>query len=141
MAQHGQVLKLHTRRRDGKARWWVYRYRVNGSRSTRPQAGGFARRGEAERALKRELARLRPGREMTLTELVDQNLTIHQAAPSTLDKLGWLLSKATTAFGNRPLASLRSEEICAWRGTLPERHRFEATQALRQVLDAAVAWS
>jgi hypothetical protein len=78
---------------------------------------------------------------MTLTELVDQNLTIHQAAPSTLDKLGWLLSKATTAFGNRPLASLRSEEICAWRGTLPERHRFEATQALRQVLDAAVAWS
>ena len=32
------------------------------------------------------------------------------------------------------------EEICAWRGTLPEGHRFEATQALRQVLNAAVAW-
>lgn len=81
MAQHGQVLKLHTRRRDGKARW-AYHYRVNGSRSKRPQAGGFATRREAERALKRELARLRPGREMTLTELVDQYLTIHQAAPS-----------------------------------------------------------
>ncbi len=38
------------------------------------------------------------------------------------------------------IADLRSEEICAWRGTLPEGHRFEATQALRQVMNAAVAW-
>ena len=51
-----------------------------------------------------------------------------------------MLSKATAAFGDRPIGSLRSEEICAWRGTLPEGHRFEATQALRQVLSAAVAW-
>jgi hypothetical protein len=36
VAQHGQVLKLRTRRRDGKARW-AYRYRVNGSGSKRPQ--------------------------------------------------------------------------------------------------------
>ena len=32
------------------------------------------------------------------------------------------------------------EEICAWRLTVPEGHRFEATQALRQVLNRAVAW-
>jgi integrase len=139
LAQHGQVLKLRTRRSDGKARW-AYRYRVSGSSSKRPQVGGFATRAEAERALKRELARLRPGREMTLTELVDQYLKIHEAAPSTLEKLGWLLSKATTAFGDRPVGSLRSEEICGWRGTLPEGHRFETTQALRQILNAAVAW-
>jgi integrase len=139
LAQHGQVLKLRTCRSDGKARW-AYRYRVNGSSSKRPQVGGFATRAEAERALKRELARPRPGREMTLTELVDQYLKIHQAAPSTLEKLGWLLSKATTAFGDRPVGSLRSEEICGWRGTLPEGHRFETTQALRQILNAAVAW-
>src|SRR5919204_2419004 len=139
VAQHGQVLKLRTRRSDGKA-LWAYRYRTNGSSSKRPQVGGFETRAAAEHALKRKLARLRPGRELTVIELVDQYLTIHQAAPSTLEKLGWLLGKATTAFGDRPVASLRSEEICAWRGTLPDGHRFEATQALRQVLNAAVAW-
>ena len=139
MAQHGQVLKLHSCRSDGKARW-AYRYRVNGGRSKRPQVGGFATRDEAERALRRELARFRPGRELTVAELVDEYLKIHQAAPSTIEKLRWLLSKATAAFGDQLIADLRSEEICAWRGTLPEGHRFEATQALRQVLNAAVAW-
>jgi len=51
-----------------------------------------------------------------------------------------LLSKATATFGDHLIADLRSEEICAWRGTLPEGHRFEATQALRRVLNAVVAW-
>ena len=139
MAQHGQVLKLRSCRGDGKARW-AYRYRVNGSRSKRPQVGGFETREEAQRALKRELARLHPGREVTLNELVEEYLRVHQAAPSTLEKLRWLLSKATAAFGDRSIGELRSEEICGWRGTLPEGHRFEATQALRQVLNAAVAW-
>jgi hypothetical protein len=139
VAQHGQVLKLHGCRSDGKVRW-AYRYRVNGSFSKRPQVGGFATRDEAQRALRRELARLRPGREMTVTELVEEYLKVHQAAPSTIEKLRWLLSKATAVFGDQLIADLRSEEICAWRGTLPEGHRFEATQALRQVLNAAVAW-
>jgi hypothetical protein len=67
-------------------------------------------------------------------------LRVHQAAPSTIEKLRWLLSKATTVFGDRPIAELRSEEICAWRGALLEGHRFEAIQALRQVLNAAVVW-
>lgn len=40
MAQRGQVLKLDGRRSDGKARW-AYRYPVDGSRSKRPQVGGF----------------------------------------------------------------------------------------------------
>jgi hypothetical protein len=83
VAQHGQVLKLHCCRTDGKARW-AYRYRVDGSCSRRPQVGGFATREEAQRALKRELARLRPGREITLTELVEEYLRIHQPAPSTV---------------------------------------------------------
>ena len=46
MAQHGQLLKLRTRRPDGKA-VWAYRYRVNGHCSKRPQVGGFATRTEA----------------------------------------------------------------------------------------------
>ena len=73
MAQHGQVLKLHRCRSDGKARW-ANRYHVGGSFSKRPQVGGFATRDEAQRALRRELARRRPGREMTVTKLVEEYL-------------------------------------------------------------------
>jgi len=43
-------------------------------------------------------------------------------------------------FGDRRLLELRSQEIAAWRMTIPPGHRFEATQALRQVLTRAVAW-
>jgi len=111
---------------------WAYRYRVDGRCSRRPQVGGFATRAEAERALRRELERLRPGVTLTLGELVDEYLRIHQAAPSTLEKLRWLLAKATATFGDVALGELRADEICAWRGTLPEGHRFEATQALRK---------
>ena len=139
MAQHGQVLKLRACRPDGKA-VWAYRYRVDGGRSKRPQVGGFATRAQAERALRRELERLRPGRQMTLAELVEGYLQVHQAAPATIEKLRWLLAKAMVVFGDARLVELRAGEICAWRRTLPEGHRFEATQALRQVLNAAVAW-
>ena len=118
----------------------AYRYRVNGSRSKRPQVGGFATRAQAERALRRELERLRPGRQVMLAELVEEYLRVHQAALATIEKLRWLLAKATAAFGEVRLVDLRADEICGWRRTLPEGHRFEATQALRQVLNAAVAW-
>jgi integrase len=42
--------------------------------------------------------------------------------------------------GDRRLSDLRSQEIAAWRMTVPPGHRFEATQALRQVLTRAAAW-
>lgn len=83
MAQHGQVLKLRARRSDGKA-VWAYRYRVDGRCSKRPQVGGFATRAEAQRALKRTLAHLRPGATITLAELVDEYLEVHQALWRTL---------------------------------------------------------
>jgi integrase len=38
------------------------------------------------------------------------------------------------------LVDLRPEQVCAWRASLPEGSRFAATQALRQVLNRAVAW-
>ena len=139
MAQQGQVLRLRTRRADGKA-LWAYRYRVEGRCSKRPQVGGYAARAEAERALCRQLGRVLPGATMTLDELVEEYLRVHQAAPSTPEKLRCLLAKATSAFGDVALGELRADEICAWRGTLATGHRFEATQALRQILSAAVAW-
>src|SRR5207247_1590058 len=56
------------------------------------------------------------------------------------DKLCWLLAKALRAFGGRRLPELRSHEIAAWRMTIKPEHRFEATQALRQVLARGVVW-
>src|SRR6266511_4134037 len=78
----------------------------------------------------------RPGRTAIASTVVAQ----HEAAPCTIAKLRWLLAKATCAFGDRRVVELRSDEIGAWRTSLPEGHRFEATQALRQVLNRAVAW-
>jgi hypothetical protein len=42
--------------------------------------------------------------------------------------------------GERPVGELRSEEIAAWRIALSPGYRFDATQALRQVLARAVVW-
>src|SRR5918995_4593316 len=143
MAQQGQVFKLKTRGPDGKPTW-AYRYRVDGRGSPRPQVGGFASQGEATQALQAALERLhrRNGRLalITLSELVAEYLSQHEAEPRTIAKLRWLLAKATGAFGDRRVVDLRSDEIGAWRTTLPDGHRFEATQALRQVLNRAVAW-
>jgi integrase len=143
ITQQGQVIKLKTRGADGKL-LWAYRYRVDGRGSARPQVGGFASQGEALQALKIALERLhrRNGRvaQITLSELVEEYLVQHEAAPRTIAKLSWLLAKATRTFGDRRVVELRSDEIGAWRTTLPEGHRFEATQALRQVLNRAVAW-
>ncbi len=45
---------------------------------------------------------------------------------------------------NRPCSSrgsdLRTGELAAWEATLPPRFRHDVVRALRQVLDAAVAW-
>ena len=95
------------------------------------------------RALEKVLERLGLGGRaaaMTLGELVDEYLEMHDAEPVTIAKLRWLLRKSTAALGEVRLADLSPKEVYAWRLTVPEGHRFEATQALRQVLDRAVAW-
>jgi integrase len=116
---------------------------LRGRGSARPQVGGFATRAEARKALHKVLEQLGPsGRAATITlgELVDEYLEMHQAEQLTIAKLRWLLGKATAAFGDVRLAELSPKEVYAWRLTIPEGHRFEATQALRQVLNRAVAW-
>jgi integrase len=142
MIQQGQVFKLKAKGADGHA-LWAYRYRLEGRGSARPQLGGFATRAEALKALGKVLERLGPnGRAatMTLSELVDEYLEMHQAEPVTICKLRWLLGKAIAAFGETRLADLSPKDVYAWRLTIPEGHRFEATQALRQVLTRAVVW-
>ena len=107
-------------------------------------AGGFQSECDAAEALERALERLRRTNGMAsgaiLAELVNEYLAQHDAQPETIEKLRWLLGKATGVFGERRLSELRSQEIAAWRMTIPPGHRFEATQALRQVLARAVVW-
>jgi integrase len=89
------------------------------------------------------LDRLGPGggrATITLAEFVDEYLEMHRAAPVTIAKLRWLLGKATAELGEKRLAHLLPRDVHVWRFTVPEGHRFEATQALRQVLNRAVCW-
>ena len=142
MIQQGQVFKLKARSAEGEP-LWAYRYRVAGRGSARLQVGGFGSRADAQRALQSKLARLVPGGRpatMTLGEWVEEYLEAHQGERVTVAKLRWLLGKATAELGRVRLGELSPEQVCAWRLTVPEGHRFEATQALRQVLNRAVAW-
>ncbi len=141
--QQGQVFELKKRAVDGSP-VWAYRYRTDGPGSRRLQRGGFSSERDAAEALGRALELLRRqkgvGSTLTLQELVEEYLAQYDAEPETIDKLCWLLAKALRAFGGRRLPELRSQEIAAWRMTISPGHRFEATQALRQVLTRAVVW-
>jgi hypothetical protein len=140
--QQGQVFKLKATSVDGEP-LWAYRYRVAGRDSARRQVGGFGSRAAAQRALQNRLARLLPGgraEALTLAEWVEEYLGAHQGERVTIAKLRWLLGKATAALGEVRLAELSPDQVSAWRLTVPEGHRFETTQALRQVLNRAVNW-
>ena len=143
MVQQGQTFEL-TRRGPGGEQLWAYRFRTGGRDSKRVQRGGFASEPDAREALERELERLRRERRitrrLTFAELVETYLGQHDVQPVTIEKLRYLLSKATAVFGDRKVGELTSEEIAAWRMTISPGYRFEATQALRQVLHRAVAW-
>jgi integrase len=119
-------------------------YRLGGRGSRRVQRGGFASERDAAEALERELERLRRerrvSRSLTVAELVEAYLAQHDVELVTIEKLRWLLGKAVAAFGERPIRELRSEEVAAWRIALSAGYRFDATQALRQVLARAVVW-
>ena len=121
MIQQGQVFKLTTKGEDGEP-LWAYRYRLEGRSSARPQVGGFASRAEAKKALRKALDRVGPGHggATTLAEFVEEYLELHQAEPVTIAKLR----------GEKRIADISPKDVYAWRLTVPEGHRFEATQAL-----------
>ena len=143
MTQQGQVFAMKSNGPRG-APLWGYRYRTGGRGSRRVQRGGFVSERDAAESLDRALDRVRRangiGSTLTLAALVDEYLAQHDAQPETIEKLRWLLSKAVSEFGDQRLGQLRSQEIAAWRITISAGHRFEATQALRQVLGRAVEW-
>jgi integrase len=139
MIQQGQVFPLKA---GGNS--WAYRYRLGGRESRRVQRGGFTTEEAAAEALERALDHLRREQGLTeaptLAELVKLYLAQHDGEPETTEKLRWLLAKSVHVFGDQRISRLRSPEIAAWRMTIPPGHRFEATQALRQVLGRAVDW-
>jgi len=141
MSQQGQVFPLKAGR---GGRGWAYRYRVGGRGSKRVQRGGFVSEQAAAEALERVLEQLRREQGLvespTLSDFVDAYLAQHDGEPETTEKLRWLLRKSVRVFGELQISELRSPEIAAWRMTIPAGHRFEATQALRQVLARAVSW-
>jgi integrase len=143
MVQRGQVFRLGSRSADGQM-LWAYRYRTGGRNSQRVQRGGFASEEDAGAALERALEHVRRdrgrARTLTLAELVEEYLAQHEVSPVTLAKLRWLLTHALAAFGKRRLDEIGAQEIAAWRMTIRPGYRFEATQALRQVLQRAVVW-
>jgi integrase len=143
MSQQGQVFELKTTSTDGSS-LWAYRYRDGGRGSRRVQRGGFASERAASEALARALDRLRREQGLVeapkLSELIDLYLAQHGGEPETVAKLRWLLAKAVRAFGHRRINQLRPAEIATWRMNIAAGHRFEATQALRQVLGRAVSW-
>src|SRR6266511_1131030 len=138
MLQRGQVFRLRGNTEERSV--WAYRYRVGGLGARRVQRVCFASEREASGALERVRRERGCGSALTLGELVDEYLAQHDGEPETIDKLRWLLTKPVKVFGTRRLPELRSQEIAAWRMTIPPGHRFEATQALRQVLERAVVW-
>ena len=119
MVQQGQTIEL-TRRGLGGERLWAYRYRTGGRDSKRVQRGGFASEQDARDALERELERLRRerriARRLTLTELVETYLAQHDVQPVTIEKLRYLLSKATAVFGDRKIGELTSQEAATLSG-------------------------
>jgi integrase len=143
VSQQGQLIQLGRKGRGGEP-LWAYRYRVGGRDSQRVQRGGFVSERDAAEALERELERLRRerrvSRSLTVAELVEVYLAQHDVELVTIEKLRWLLGKAVAVFGERPVGELRSEEIASWRIALSPGYRFDATQALRQVLARAVVW-
>jgi integrase len=143
MLQQGHVFELTTRGPVGERRW-AFRYRTGGRDSKRVQRGGFGSEEDARAALERALEMVRRrngvGRRPTLAEFVEEYLAQHEVSPVTLEKLRFLLARAVQSFGGYYLDELDLVEISAWRMTIPPGYRFEATQALRQVLARAVVW-
>jgi integrase len=121
---------------------WAIRYRDAHGR--RPQETGFRTKGEAHAALEEALRRVRLGPlyrpTVTLRELTDAFLERHDAAPSTLDFIRTNMRPAVEWFGDEPIASVKVEQIAAWRASVPAGKRYRCHRALRQVLQQAVRW-
>jgi integrase len=122
---------------------WGVRYYDNGRRRRR---SGFASRSAALAWFRDvESKRMRgevPTEALTLDEFCDRYLERYSAirSPVTVQTLKWRLVRPRKEFGDVKLTELRTGELAAWEAGLPPRFRYAVVRALRQILDAAVAW-
>jgi integrase len=131
--QQGQVKKV-------KGGTWSYRY--YDADGKRKQVGGFETRDKARAAVKAKLTEMKgpaPPRVLTLQQLADEFLAVHQAEPNSLAMLGYALRHSTAAFGDVGIDSLQVAELLTWRKRMPGSTAYPAVKALRQVLNYAVA--
>jgi integrase len=123
--------------------WGIRWFDENGKR--RRQAG-FSSESKARVWFRdSELPRMRGGlvnEPLTLREFADRYIARYEAdrSPVTVRSLRWRLVRPLDEFGDVKLSDLRTGEIAAWEATLPPRFRHDVVRAMRQVLDAAVAW-
>ena len=137
--QRSRLIRL---KRAGRKRpTWAYRYRLGGRGTRRVQRGGFASERDAGRHWS-ELERLRReqriSRSLTLAELVEAYLAQHDVDPVTIEKLRWLLGRRSPSSVIDQSASSDRRRSPRGGSALSSGYRFDATQALRQVLSRAV---
>jgi integrase len=137
--QRGSVVKRGNR---WGARW----YDEMGARRFQ---GGFATKTAAREWLDdrvKGVAALRRGDslavaesyEVTFAELVERFLAQHDADNVTIARLRSQLKAATAVFGERPIRTLRPDELAAWRKNITNRHHV--FRAVKQVLAQAERW-
>lgn len=106
--------------------------------------GGFKLKGEARMWLDERLAEVRLGHlyrpEISYDELCGKFLAQYDVQPATFDRMEQMLKKSRAAFGRTPLVAIRTDDIAIWRKSMTPGTRWDATKAMRQVLERAVAW-
>jgi integrase len=138
--QRGRIEKLPS------GRWSVRYYDES---DTRVRQGGFDTKTAAGDWLDRklgEVAAVRRGdataiakaEEITFADLCNRFLAAHEADDVTIAKIRTQLANAIGNFGDRPIRTLRPDELAAWRKTLTNRHHV--FRAVKQVLAQAERW-
>jgi integrase len=139
--QRGRIEKLPS------GRWSARYYDEQGRRR---RQGGFATKTEAADWLERRLREREAVRrgdagavirqeEVTFGELAERFLAAHEADEVTIAKLRTQLGDAVAKFGDRPVRTLRPDELAAWRKSLIG-NRHHVFRAVKQVLTQAERW-
>lgn len=130
----GQVIKP-----NGGRSWAVRWHDSDGKRRSK---GGFRTKTEAVAFLDERLKEQRLGHlyrpTLLMSEVTARFMATYAKAPSTIERMRYMLRLVDRDFGDRRVADIRPEEIDAWRAGLREGTRFNAVQALRQTLDWAI---
>lgn len=143
--QQGQISQLP----DGR---WRARYREQGRAGKRPQATFDTRHEAAEwlRAGLGDAARIAGGDTSTLVRRREQNRTVDEAirdflaalevSDRRIATLAERLRLFSREFGDRPIQTLETYELQAWRKTISAGYRHDVFKAAKQMLRQAHAW-